>query len=144
MCLPSHGGGCSCRDTASVCGVVCRLRGWDGGWEARPRVEPLYGRGMGGTLPPVGGAGGRSFGDRIPAWVGDHRASRAGRRPSGLVLVGVHGYHFQGGYKRGRNENQALPPAQGCLPSTFQVPVILSSWVPVSPSCILWVWQCLL
>ena len=87
MCLPSHGGGYSCQDTTSMCGVVCRLRGWDGGWEARPWVEPLYGRGMGGTLPPVGGAGGRSFGDRIPAWVGDHRVSHAGRRPSVSMVI---------------------------------------------------------
>ena len=35
--------GRSCQDTTSMCGVVCRLRGWDGGREARPRVEPLYG-----------------------------------------------------------------------------------------------------
>ena len=56
--------------------------------------------------------------------------SSMGGRPQGITCWAetkcVHGYHFQGGYKRGRNENQALPPAQGCLPSTFQVPVILS------------------
>lgn len=119
------------------CGLQAQGLGWGMGGQAMGRTTVWEGDG---GHPTSSGRSGRQ-----ELW---RQNSSMGGGPQGITCWAetkcVHGYHFQGGYKRGRNENQALPPAQGCLPSTFQVPVILSSWVPVSPSCILWVWQCLL
>ena len=95
------------------------------------------GGGGGGTLPLVGGAGGGSFGDRIPAWVGDHRESRAGQRPSvPMVITSRRG-------KRKRKGTRCCPwlsalspiPISGSCRSVF-VGTILSSLYDYGFGCV--------
>lgn len=65
-------------------GAVCRFKGWDGGWETRPQVELLYGRGAPYPWWEAQGEG-ASETESQHGW--DRRESRAGQRPSVPMVI---------------------------------------------------------
>lgn len=91
----------------------------------------------GGTLPLVGGAGGGSFGDRIPAWVGDRRESRARQRPSvPMVVTSRRRERRRKGSRRCPWLNTLSPiPVSGSCRSVF-VGTILSSFYDYGFGCV--------
>lgn len=106
-------------------GAVCRFKGWDGGWETRPQVELLYGRGAPYPWWEAQGEGALET-ESQHGWetAGSHVPDR-GRVCPWLLLPG--------GGRGGGKEAGAAPGSVLSLPSLFRARVVLSLWAPFSP-----------